>query len=483
MTPRGDLLVEHSEQPGTFRQEQGPFRSYERMATIEAGEGDAVRYRERVEFSLDIPIWRPVFHPLMKRALRDIDRHRRPRWWWPTQILTQRSARLLGTLSVIAIVAGYLGVLIGQTLTFAAAEFGVDDIGQTRTLAAIRIGVIVSVVAIRRADRFGRRPLLLWFTGGALVFTLLGSLSTGIVSLGILQAIARGLTTGLLTLLTLAVTEEVPAEVRAVGISLMTMCAALGGGMVLWVLPVADLGPAAWRWTYLAPALFIPLLIWAGRRMPETRRFDVANTVTAPAVVDRRRFLLIAGSAFLAALFLSPASQLLNEYLNDELGWSASQISLFRLVIGTPAGLIVLVSGIAADRVGRKPIGTVGLGLGAAFSLVVFFTSGLALVVAGAIGFWLLAGTSPALRGYQTELFPTRSRARVGGWIDLISVTGSAVGLLAVGVLSESWGALGPALAVFLAGPLVVAALVWFVYPETSAIELEAFNPDDPELV
>ena len=251
--------------------------------------------------------------------------------------------------------------------------------------------------------------------------------------------------------------------------------------MVLWVLPIADASPGAWRWTYVAPVLFIPPLLWVARHLPETRRFDVADQAQAPAPIDRRRFTLIAFSAFASALFLSPASQLLNEYLRDEQSMSAAAISAFRLITGTPAGLIVLAAGIAADRVGRKPIGGVGLGIGVIFSALVFFSNGAMLWIVGTIGFWALAGTSPALRGYQTELFPTRARARVGGWIDLITVTGSAIGLLTVGELSTRWDSLGQAIAVMAVAPLLVVVLIFVAYPETASQELEVFNPDDPD--
>lgn len=480
LRPRTDLLIERLDPDGVYRQEKGPFRSYERRISREVTSAGHL-IDEHTRFALDIPLWSPLFHPLMRRALSDPDRTPRPRWWWPQEILPAISARLLGALSVLAIISGYLGVLIGQTITFAAEEFGANDAAQGRTLAAIRIGVIVSVVAIRRADRIGRRPLLLGFTTAALLFTLLGATSSSLIQLGFFQAISRGCTTGLFTLLMLAVTEEVPAGVRALGISLMTMCAALGGGMVLWVLPIADQSPGAWRWTYVAPVLFVPALLWVARRLPETRRFGIADEAQAPAPVNRRRFALIACSAFGSALFLSPASQLLNEYLRDDQGMSAAAISVFRLLTGTPAGLVVLIAGIAADRIGRKPIGGLGLGIGVVFSLLVFFTSGTALWLVGAIGFWSLAGASPALRGYQTELFPTRARARVGGWIDLITVTGSAIGLLTVGELSTRWDSLGQALAVLAVAPVIVVVLIFLVYPETASRELEEFNPDDPD--
>jgi hypothetical protein len=59
-------------------------------------------------------------------------------------------------------------------------------------------------------------------------------------------------------------------------------------------------------------------------------------------------------------------------------------------------------------------------------------------------------------------------------------VAGSAFGLLVAGTLSDRLGGqLGPALALLALGPIVVAALVLFRYPETAGRELEDINPED----
>ncbi len=477
---RTDLLTEVEVAPGRFEQADGPFRRYER--TVEVTEGvDGHHIAETTDFRLAMPLWWPLFTPLMKRALRDPDRRPRPRWWWPKDVLPTDSAVLVSVLMVIAVVAGYLGVVISQTLTFAAEEFGADDAAQGRTLAAVRIGVLGSMLLIGRADRVGRRPLLIGFAVGSIVFTVAGALSGGLVSLGVTQALARGLDTGLLTLLGLTVIEEVPAGVRGMAVALMAMCNALGAGMVVWVLPVAGTSIGAWRWVYVAPAVFLPAMWWAWRRLPETRRFVAADAAEAPAAIDRRRFALVAGTAFVSALFLSPASQFQNEYLRDERGFEPGEISIFRILISTPAGLFMMGAGVLADRRGRRAVGSVGVGVGVVASLASYFATGSMLWISAAVGVWMLAGAYPATRGYQSELFPTRARARVGGWIDVISVTGSAIGLLAVGELSTRWGSLGSALTALIWGPLLAAVLLAFAFPETASAALERFNPDDPD--
>ena len=54
---------------------------------------------------------------------------------------------MLGLLCSIAIVAGYLGTLITQTMTYVADEFGADKSTQSDTLAAVRAGALIALIA------------------------------------------------------------------------------------------------------------------------------------------------------------------------------------------------------------------------------------------------------------------------------------------------------------------------------------------------
>lgn len=497
--PRSDLLREFESAPGIYEQEFGPFSHYRRTVTVVdganaeevAGRGaptkaagiDEALIEETIDFTLAITLWAFLFNPLMRRALASPDRHPTTRWWWPKAVIGEQTTRLVSLLSIVAIIAGYLGVVISQTIAFASREFDVGDDVQSNTLAAVRIGVIVSVVLIHRADRIGRRPLILGFTLGAIGFTIAGAFATNMVMLGFTQAIARGFDTGLLTLLSLAVLEEVPAGVRSLGVGLMAMASGLGAGFVVMILPVADTGPGGWRWVYAASGVFLPVLWWVGRQLPETRRFVAAEEHHAPGLVDRRIFLLLAFSAFAGAMFFSPASQLKNEFLLDERGFSAAKISFYQLVIGTPVGLSIVPAGYLADRFGRKPVGGWALLVGAITTTALYLSDGAALWIFSLFGVWALGASYPALRSFQTELFPTRARARVGGWLDVISVSGSAFGLVLAGQLAARWGGLGPAIGVLIVGPVIAAFLVITIYPETANTELEALNPSDPDPV
>ena len=252
--------------------------------------------------------------------------------------------------------------------------------------------------------------------------------------------------------------------------------------MVVWFLPLNDLIQGGWRIVYLIPGVFLLPLWWISRYLPETRRFAAAASNEAPAVVNWARFALVGGAAFASAMFLSPASQLRNEYLRDDLSYSATTISLFQLVISAPAGLAIILAGLAADRVGRRWIGAIGVSVGAIMIALSFQFTGTGLWLAASAGIVFTAMAAPAMRGYGVELFPTRSRARVGGMLDVVDVAGSAVGLLAVGYLSERWDDLGLAIGVFVFAPILVGVAIIAFFPETAATELEHFNPSDPDL-
>lgn len=480
--PRVDFLIENQVSPGVFVQQHGPFSDYQRTLASKPLADGRVQVIETTRFRLKILVWRPLFTPLMRRGLIELDRGPHRRRWWPEEVITTRTTTLLSVLAVLSVVAGYLGVVIGQTMAFAAKEFGANNSMQANTLAALRVGVVLSAILIRRADRVGRRPLLLGFALASIIFTASGALSNDMLTLGITQALARGFDTGLLTLLTLAVTEEVPAGVRSLSIALMALATGFGGALVLAVLPAADISIGSWRIVFVASLAFLPVLWWVAKNLPETRRFDVASEHQSPGQINWQRFALLAVSSFCASLFLSPASQLQNTFLQNERGFSAAKISLFRILVSTPVGLVILAAGYIADRYGRKRIGSMGMALGTVMSLVSYYQRGPALWISSLFSVWLLGASITALRSYQTELFPTRARAKIGGMLDVIAVSGSALGLVIVGRLSVAWGSLGPALLVLLWAPLLVAYLVWTRYPETASQELEAFNPGDTAL-
>jgi len=485
-TSRDDIVAERSDGTDRWVVEHGPFSHYERRLTAESDDGSSWRVTQTYDFALAVPVWGRLFHRPVRHALR----HRRDSygyWWAPPDRLDQRAATVLGLLAAIQIVDGYLGTVLTQTLTFAANEFGRDNTAQGLVLGGVRAGVLIALVTVAAADRRGRRTLLIAAGIGSSAFTVLGGFSTGLWMLGSTQLVARGMSTAMGILIVIIAAEEMPARSRAWAASVLVLSAGLGSGMAVWVLPVADLDVRGWRVVYLVAGLGIIVVVAVGRRLPESLRFqkllhdrpvrrDDAETIAR----RRRRLILLAGSAFLVAMFAAPASGFQNDFLKDERGFSAAQISLFTLVTSTPAGLGVLLGGFLAEAKGRRPTGAIGLVLGTSLAALAFFSAGAGLWLLTLGGVVLGGMAVPALAVYGPELFGTHDRGRANGTIVTVGVAGSAVGLLLTGVLSDSMGgSVAPVLALLALGPLIVAGLVLTLYPETAATELEDLNPED----
>ncbi len=481
--PRTDIVAESEANTGRYGLAEGPFQEYERVIEVErAAHGWTVR--ETTTYRLAIPVWGWLFQLPVRRALRG-RKDSFAYWWAPPDRLNARAAMVLGLLAAAQIVDGYLGTVLTQTISFATDEFGHGNSAQGWVLGVARAGVLFSLVTVALADRRGRKAMLIAAGIGGCVFTLLGGLSPDIWTLGGSQLIARGFSTGLGILIVIIAAEEMPARSRAWAASVLVLSAGLGSGLAVNVLRLADLGTRGWRGVYLVGGLGILVIVWVGRRLPETLRFTQSAEERAPVLSEeqrnrrRQRLILLAGSAFLLSMFFSPASSFQNDFLKDEQGFNASGISNFTLVTSTPAGLGVLLGGYLAETRGRRVVGATGLLMGAGFATLAFFSGGLTLWAVTLLGVVLGGIAVPALAVYGPEMFGTHDRGRANGIIVTVGVIGSAVGLIFVGQVSDRIGEIGPALAILAVGPLIVAWLVLRRYPETAGMELEEINPED----
>ena len=475
--PRRDVVVERATGTGTFVAEAGPFDGYERTVTQD---GDDRPAREVVRYRLARGMAAVPFGLLYRHALRRPGRDRPP-WWAPPEVFDARAGATIGSLCAIGVVVGYLGTLLTQTITFAADQFGSSDTAQGVVLGVVRVGVLVSLVLTALADRRGRRRVLLWCATAGCLAAALGALSPGLAAVAASQLVVRTCVFAGTVLVTVIAAEEMPAGARAYGITLLGLSGALGVGVCLIALPVADLGDGAWRALYVLPLAGLPVLRRAGRRLPESRRFEVVHR-QVPMAGHGRRLALLAGSTLLLNLFKDPAGQLLNEFLRDERGFSAARISLFSIATNLPGFLGVVVGGRIADVRGRRGVGSVAVIGAAVLTVVQMLSSGWTMWVLSLVASIIGAAAIPALGVYGPELFPTSLRGRANGVIALLGVVGTITGLVTAAWLSDRWDGLGPALALLCAGPVVVGLLVLLAYPETAHRELESLNPEDPPL-
>jgi MFS family permease len=296
--------------------------------------------------------------------------------------------------------------------------------------------------------------------------------------LAVSQIVNRGAWAAAAVLLTIIVAEEMPAGARAYAISLLAMTGALGAGMALWVLPVADLGDRAWRVLYVVPLVMLPLVIRSCRRLPESRRFERPH-LTLSLREHASRMVLLASTAFLLNVFMGPTTQFRSEFLRDERGFSAGALALFALVTSTPGGIGIVAGGRLAERVGRRIVGSVAIAVGVVFIAAQFSLSGPIMWVAATVGAIIFLAHVPAITVYGPELFPTSLRGRANGVITMSAMAGSVVGLLAAGRMADAFGSFAPTMAILAAAPLAMAVVIIKLFPETAHRELEDLNPED----
>ncbi len=484
LAPRDSFLVR--EVPlgdGVFGCQEGPFDRYQRRVEVHRLD-HALEIVETVRFRVASPLWRALLTIPIRRALRD--GRDDPPWWAPPDRFDAGTSRTVSLLAIAMIVTGYLGAIIGQTATFASDEFGTSDRAQGFLFAAVRAGTLLTLVVTTLADRWGRRRLLLQAMTIGCAMTVLGAASTGLPSLGATQSVARGMATAISLLIGIMAAESTPRSSRAYVASVLSLTAGLGAGMVVWFLPIADAGVRAWRLLYLLPLVGFPLVAWLARHLRESDRFarHLAAEEALPdgdsaGAMRGSRLVLVAAAAFLVLMFAAPASQFRNDFLRDERGFSAAQVSLFVVITNTPVGIGVAIAGKLADRRGRRPVGAFAVFGGTLLTVATYAAGGWGMWTASVFAAIIGSMAAPALGVYGAELFGTARRGRANGIVSLVGLTGSAVGLLAVGDLSERLDSFAAAFAVIGIAPLIVVALVLTLFPETARRSLEEINPGD----
>ncbi len=478
--PRDDVVGERAAGPGRYVVEHGPFAAYERTVTTGAADADGnVTVVQRFEWRLPRGTWPLLINPAMRRALRGPEPDGKPPWWFPPDRPDRQGASVLGLLASLSVIIGYHGTLLGQSMTFAADEFGSSATAQGAALSWARIGGFLAIALGAAADRRGRRRLVLLSLLLCIGSTVAGAFSPNLAVLATTQAVNRGAWAGAVLLLGVVVAEEMPKGARAYAAGLLSMATALGAGMALWLLPLADLGPRAWRILYLVPLLFLPALARYGRMLPESRRFVRPHT-TASLHGHGGRLVLLASAGFLLNVFVGPQTQFRNEFLRDERGLSAAAVSLFALPHGHagghrhrgrrpvgrhagPQGRRGRLRGRRHDAAGRlvQPVGGAGCGSPPP-----------------------PAGSSPprSTRSCGSTAPSCSPRRCAPGPPSIVATTamlGSVLGLLCAGVLRDALGSWGRTMAILALAPLAMAALVLLRFPETAKRELEDINPED----
>jgi MFS family permease len=475
LAPRDGVVLERRTDDGRYEAVEGPVTRYLRTVDVEPVD-DNFRVRQTVEFRLALTWFSWLFLPLVRGHFGAVLQGSARAWWSPVDRLDAIATQNLGSVMAVSFVASYCVSLISQTMTFAAEDFGVGKSGQGFALGLARLDILVALPLLALADRKGRRWALLFTATGACILSAAGALAPSMPILIASQILARGFGTAAAVTVVVAALEEMPRNNRAFALSLETASAALGVGLCLVLLPLADL--ASWRLLFALALLGVPMVRGIGRKLTETRRFTAPHA-DAGVTGHGGRLWLLGIAAVCLNLFSVPASQFQNEFLRDERGFSAGRIALFVIATNIFGAIGIIVGGKLADTRGRRAVGAFAVAGGVGATVVMFLVSGWPMWAWSVIGAVIGAATVPSLGVYGPELFPTSFRGRANGIITGVARVGSVLGLIATGVLADRFGQIGKALALLAIGPAILVVLVLTVFPETAHLELEDLNPED----
>lgn len=359
---------------------------------------------------------------------------------------------------------------IADGLDVSVATFGIG-------VAVIRLAALGSMPILRLADRVGRRQMLLVSVLAFTIATALTSVAWGLVSFVAFQMAARLFLATEESLGGIVVSEELRADRRGAGLTLLGTIAMAGFGLVAMMLLVVPHTPLGWRILYVAALPPLVLVAWLRRSLRETTAFTVAQETERVQtsfwphvdVMHRpllRRITIVLGTH---GMLGTPAFFYAAELAQDGYGWEG----IFTVIVmaTAPASLAgYVVGGRISDRVGRRPI-IIGSSFSMALGLVAIFSEQRGLF---APGFFLVAGSDAALASvrpsYLSELFPTEVRATLMAFVFSVVVAAGSVGLVFVGVFEEWWTT--RALIGVLASVMLLGLLSMRQMPETAGADV-----------
>lgn len=403
----------------------------------------------------------------------------------PPVAFDAEQAHVLATVAAATLIAG-----LGSTLFSANVDFITEAYDQTNRAVGVgsavtRVGVLVALVAAALADRLGRRRLLLVSVVGVCVASAFSALAPTFETFIAFQLVSRGFFNAVFAVSGIIAVEEAPERGRAYALAMVTLAWGAGEALAVVLLPLGDLAPQAWRFSYGVNALMLLAIPGIARRLPETTRYRNAAARMLPRgrILDlfvpryRGRFLLVLAAALLLNVMAAPSSQFSNRYLGDERGFSGLEIAVFLAVVGGIPGLMGLfLGGRLAETVGRKGVAIWGTAFGAVTTMIFYVSTGLPLWILGTVDAVLVAGTVPAVRAFSTELFPTEVRGTAAAGFVVTGLVGSAAGLILAGVLSDHMS-LGGAIAWLGIAPLLAVVLLLPHLPEPAHEDLDVISP------
>lgn len=250
-----------------------------------------------------------------------------------------------------------------------AVELGADDGNRRQYVVAIYLlaNGLGCLVPGAFADRFGRRPLLLFSLLAYTVFSLVIALVEDFTMLLVLRAIQGVLTAGLMVVPTAIIRDRYEGDrmarlmslVSAVFIAVPVVAPSLGQAVLLF---------AGWRWIFVLLAVMgVLAAIWVWARLPETLDPAHRQRIDLPVIARNMRVALINRASvgyvlstmlLIGAVFgyVNSAQQLIGEHF--------AVGDMFPIVFGGTAAMMVvsnIVNSRIVERFGARRVSHTGV--------------------------------------------------------------------------------------------------------------------------
>lgn len=407
------------------------------------------------------------------------------------RLLEREHKFLLAVLGAASFFEGYDFNIVAVALPQIRETFGLSVQAASLWISLLFLGALPAIFLTRRADRIGRRKLLLVSIIGYTIATGATAFAPSMPAFVICQFTARLFLSAEGAIVWTMVTEELPAGARGLGFGWLAMLNALGTGFgsIIYAVALAPNG-ISWRWLYIVALPPLVGIAYLRRRLPESKRFIAARDAGGLArkwhqilrKPHRRWLILISLTALLGAL-TTQAGFFAIDFMQTDRGLSPTSSNLILVSAGALGIPVLLIAGALSDKLGRKVVGCSFAVVGVIGAVGFFFVPGGAPILFAMLFISLVGqfGAWPTLNAFSTELFPTALRGQAGAWATVFRVTGQFLSFSIAGVLIARLGSLPRAVLVLALGPLMTIFLIAVFFPETKGRELEEldFHPGD----
>ena len=395
----------------------------------------------------------------------------------------ERQRRLLFLLGAACFCEGFDFATLTVVLPQIRATFHLTHSQADLWVAVLYLGALPAVLWGRRADRHGRRSVLLASMVG---FTVASAATAASPTIGVFVACQFVTRCFLATQIAIAWTmaaEDLPAARRGLGFGVLAFSSAVGTGLsaIVQAVVLSPLG-ASWRWLYVLALPFLLLVLALSRSLPESTRYAAfasrhdrmqghAGLLTRPPF--RRPLAQICLMVLLANL-TTEATVFAVDFMETDRGLSSSSANLLLVVAGAVALPVLTLAGRLSDHIGRRRVCASGLVVQGAGLLVFFIVARGTMQLGLALGLTYIGLFAAWTTGnaFAVEVFPTALRGAASASASMAKLLGQSASFALAGVLLAATHRTSFTVSVLVAGPVLASLLIVFALPETSRREL-----------